>query len=330
MDDLYLPHPLHCNYASNVQGAIINIKLQRKVKGRKLATGYWAVQLQTTPNKQHFVHRFVYECFHGVLVPKLQVHHIDANKNNNRLLNLQAMDIKAHCAATTLMNPSRHSKTAQARSIPVLRTSMDGSQMVFPSLHEAASATPGALVSGISHCVRSKRHIHVNCTWTYVDENNIPGEVWASPIESSLKGLEVSSEGRMKIGHRVFSGYDHGSYKRVTYKKKHIMVHTIICRAFHGYPPSKDCSVDHINRLPTDNRATNLRWASRSEQSRNKANLVQVTGTTETGEKRTWETLHDACRDIGCTRPHKRYLTEGRWCNGVFLRLALQDQNQSL
>lgn len=47
-------------------------------------------------------------------------------------------------------------------------------------------------------------------------------------------------------------------------------VHRLVCEAFHPNPEDKP-TVDHINRVRTDNRACNLRWATRHEQNENSA-----------------------------------------------------------
>lgn len=48
------------------------------------------------------------------------------------------------------------------------------------------------------------------------------------------------------------------------------LVHVLVCTLFHGERPSSDYSVDHIDRDTSNNRADNLRWATRSEQSKNR------------------------------------------------------------
>jgi hypothetical protein len=117
---------------------------------------------------------------------------------------------------------------------------------------------------------------------------DLPGEEWKTITaemslahgfnSATLEGLLVSSSGRIenRQGRRT-SGFDevspHGCYKKVTVTTrrvtKNIGVHTLICLAFHGPAPTSDHTVDHFDRNPSNNNATNLRWASRQQQSLN-------------------------------------------------------------
>jgi hypothetical protein len=53
-------------------------------------------------------------------------------------------------------------------------------------------------------------------------------------------------------------------------------VHDVLGRTFLEPPPSPEHTVDHINGDRSDNRPDNLRWATRSEQGRNKSNNCRV------------------------------------------------------
>lgn len=57
-------------------------------------------------------------------------------------------------------------------------------------------------------------------------------------------------------------------------KKMSIYLSLLLVKIFLGPPPSKEHTVDHINRDRTDNRIVNLKWATKSEQAlnRNKPN----------------------------------------------------------
>lgn len=49
-----------------------------------------------------------------------------------------------------------------------------------------------------------------------------------------------------------------------------ILAHVIICNIFHGNKPHPDYTVDHVDRVKTNNRPSNLRWASKSDQAFNR------------------------------------------------------------
>ena len=86
----YYCHPIYTNYGCSTDGHIINRNRLIPRKGRLHLTGY----LQTTVRNQNgiknfYVHRFVYECFNGNIPDKMQINHIDSNKQNNFINNLE-------------------------------------------------------------------------------------------------------------------------------------------------------------------------------------------------------------------------------------------------
>lgn len=92
-------------------------------------------------------------------------------------------------------------------------------------------------------------------------------------------GLWVSSDGRVVMPpcpniHRfkhtwTFGHKDMYGYLRVRYHGKYYHIHRLVAETHipnpEGYP-----TVDHINRIKTDNRADNLRWASYKMQADNR------------------------------------------------------------
>lgn len=105
----------------------------------------------------------------------------------------------------------------------------------------------------------------------------------------------VSSIGRVKRvmpngnglnAGRILSGYDSGhGYRMVklTNSNGHhaLTVHRLICRAFHGPPPSGMHQVAHNDGNSRNNRADNLRWATHYENMMDK----YIHGTAGIGEK---------------------------------------------
>ena len=102
-------------------------------------------------------------------------------------------------------------------------------------------------------------------------------EEWRDVV--GYEGLyQVSSEGRVKSlkrkgckSERILKPIDDGrGYLRVDLyaggKRKRFKVHRLVCQAFHENPGNKP-QVNHINENKTDNRASNLEWATARENS---------------------------------------------------------------
>lgn len=68
--------------------------------------------------------------------------------------------------------------------------------------------------------------------------------------------------------HWAFGTMDTRGYLSVKIKGKYYKVHRLVAEAFLPNPENKP-TVDHINRIKTDNRVSNLRWATYKEQSDN-------------------------------------------------------------
>lgn len=92
---------------------------------------------------------------------------------------------------------------------------------------------------------------------------------WRRVTVSPYRSYEVSSDGRIKRDGRELKGdCDKQGYRSVLLSyaglKRRFRLHRLICEAFHGPPPpNADCA--HADGCPANNRADNLRWATRSE-----------------------------------------------------------------
>lgn len=93
-------HPIHKGYYASADGTVLG-------KSNKILTGSWhmgykRIDMQTEGKSiARFVHVIVYECFHGVIDSSLyDIDHIDGNKTNNALINLQALTRAEHIAKT--------------------------------------------------------------------------------------------------------------------------------------------------------------------------------------------------------------------------------------
>ena len=141
----------------------------KTVKGKILnqatsTNGYQRVQLWKDGKQKNFqVHRLVYETFCGEIPSGMQVNHINEDKTDNRLCNLNLMTQKENCNWGT-----RNERSAKARSKQVVGYDSEGNVVVtFQSAMEAGRN--GYTQSNISECCSGKRHQYKGLIWKFKD-----------------------------------------------------------------------------------------------------------------------------------------------------------------
>ena len=84
-------HPLYKKYAANDEGEIIHVKLGKPRKGYLINTGYliFTIYLEKNKRKSYSSHRFIFECFYGLIEKNKQVNHINSVRVDNRIKNLE-------------------------------------------------------------------------------------------------------------------------------------------------------------------------------------------------------------------------------------------------
>ena len=89
----YFIHPIYTKYAANEDGEIIHVKLGKTRKGYQDQNGYLKISIFLAKNKTkiYYSHRFVFECFYGLIEKNKQINHINFIRNDNRLKNLEAL-----------------------------------------------------------------------------------------------------------------------------------------------------------------------------------------------------------------------------------------------
>jgi len=90
-DNDYWPHPIYDNYESNRNGIVRHIRHKKPVGYMYLSNlGYYHNTVFDNGKGKNFRgHRFIYECYHGVITDKRVVDHINNIKTDSRLDNLQ-------------------------------------------------------------------------------------------------------------------------------------------------------------------------------------------------------------------------------------------------
>lgn len=264
-------HPVYTQYGATEDGVIIRVGKRAPMKSNN-SVGYLRVSLSIHgKTKMVLNHRFLYEAYHKLTLSKEhEVDHIDGNRHNNSIHNLKALTTAEHRRKTAADNPfvGRRVGISLGKEIASEFTATSNVQ-VFSSSKEA-SRILGVSRRGIIDCLRGRREQAQGYRFSYTGKHSqdLPNEVWR-PID----GVEVSNHGRVKTSHGVKTfGYKTiQGYYTTTVNYKGLLVHVLVCTAFHGPRPSSDHTVDHIDRVRDNNKAENLRWATHSEQVYNRS-----------------------------------------------------------
>ena len=223
--------------------------------------------------KHRLVHDLVAEAF--LPAPPSEKHttvdHIDQNQDNNCVANLRwATRSEQKTNQCTVKKPQR-----TARAVIVKNGE---SEERYLSVAQAADAL-GVNSATCAHAAKSGKPIN-GCTIRYDDrdQGDVPGEVWKVALGDET--LRVSNRGRLRRFNKVSKKWAQkitpegntrcGGYCMVKVALKSWLVHRLVATVFLGLPtdPLKR-TVDHINRIRTDNRVENLCWATRPQQRAN-------------------------------------------------------------
>ena len=138
-------------------------------------------------------------------------------------------------------------------------------------------------------------------TGLYYTEKELKNEIWKPVVGFELL-YSVSNLGRFrrdkanrgaKVGHilkqRIRSGYWCLELRKDADTRSYI-AHRLICKTFHGLPPTPKHEVNHIDPDKLNNRADNLEWVTRSENLAHR----KLHGLEVLGERRALAKLKDA------------------------------------
>ena len=106
----FYSHPIYSQYSASKDGQILSNKRRKILKANSFPNGYKFFTLyESNIRKSYLFSRFVYECFKGNIPDDKEVDHIDSNKENNSIKNLQLLTHKentrkSHCKKVKSFN----------------------------------------------------------------------------------------------------------------------------------------------------------------------------------------------------------------------------------
>jgi hypothetical protein len=281
-------HPKYSNYLGNSEGKIYSL-LSNKVLNGNNNNGYIKVSLKQI-SKSYPLHRFIYECYNGKIQEKYQIDHINNNKLDNSINNLQALNAKDHNQKT--MTDEVRIKQNESLQKQILIEIYDKKENIIKNYIDTANSLTTKLHISTSYILQLARFNtkYLNYRLSYY-EDIIENEIWKKINDEKFKGYEFSNMGRIKnTQNRITYGSHHTTgYMSIHLQYKKYNVHYLICLAFHGNPPgiyNKEYSVDHIDQDKHNNKSENLRWATRIEQANNTSQVRKIKAFYEdTGEE---------------------------------------------
>ena len=96
--EVFKKHPIFSNYVGSSYGRVFSKTSRKEILYVPDKDGYLKVMLYKNRFRRNYrVHRFIYECFNGIISNGLTVDHLDFTRDNNSIENLESVTIKENC-----------------------------------------------------------------------------------------------------------------------------------------------------------------------------------------------------------------------------------------
>lgn len=257
-------HPNLTNYEISSYGNIRNNKTKRPITINNRKDGYSTLSIN---KKSYSVHRLVALTFIENPHNKLTVNHIDKNKHNNNVNNLEWATYKEqylHSATIHKNNnkgvwkvdPETNKKIQYYSTIKLAGLDINGTENSFKN---------------ISTCARGLIYTAYGFKWIYEKHTDLDNEVWKSIVfEGKLRQTyNVSNYGRVKNGSRLLKlRIDNNGYYTIHSKA----VHRLVASAFIPNPYNYSI-VNHKDGNKLNNNIDNLEWTTLSGNAIHSVNI---------------------------------------------------------
>ena len=242
---VYKVHPVYNLYASDENGNIIHLVKQVPSTGNKRKNGYLFCMVRKhgqngqNGQKGYYVHRFVYECFNGIIPDGEVIDHVNNIKDDNRLCNLQLMTQQENCKKSAKRRDYTFAAKNHQNKKCVKATNSDTNEVSYYNslyaVHQHLGINAGIVkmvCEGINCCKTgiSKKD---NCYYKfeYVKKEDMPDNFKKSANKHSNR---VPDEDKKKHQKEAMKKWQQKEYKcprcGKTYKNNYKYVHNKKCK----------------------------------------------------------------------------------------------------
>ena len=152
-------------YQVSNMGRVMSLNYNKTGKARimklnRQKNGYQCIYFK---GKSHTVHKLVWITFNGPVPSGLEINHIEEDKSDNSLENLNLLTHKDNCNWGTIKE-----RLAVKKSKPILQYSKNGELIAeYPSIKEASYALGYKTSSNILSCLKGRRKTSCGYIWKY-------------------------------------------------------------------------------------------------------------------------------------------------------------------
>ena len=181
---IYYIHPIYTNYCTRKSGKVFNCKTMYQLIGRNNHTGYHHFTIKTDNKKTKSViaHRFIWECFHGIIPNGMVIDHVNDIKDDNRIKNLQMMTQQDNCLKSAkkrdyafAANNHKNRKCVKATNCETKEVSYFNSMY---SIKEHLGINPGLVkmvAEGLNLCKTAiSKMNHQAYIFEYIEQEELP------------------------------------------------------------------------------------------------------------------------------------------------------------
>lgn len=272
------PELLLSKYQISNLGRIKNKRTQYILTQNPRKDGYISCGLFLDDNKSkihYYIHILVAKTFLKNPENKPTVNHININKSDNRVINLE-------WATYSEQSLKENKKKYKTSGKSINQYDLHGN---FIKKWDKAIDVENELKinrKNILKVLKGERKQSGGFMWKYnIEDNSITGELWKKcPLGDDFDEVFASNIGRIKIKQKIPTYgtlrqngyYDIKIYNNKENKYKSFRVHRIVALAFLENPENKPI-VNHKDENPSNNKVENLEWMTNKENVNYSLNL---------------------------------------------------------